>query len=168
MTESYTLYSESGDEYRLQFTTERSNIIADHILDKLLQDGIEVVEIGLGRVKGTSITSHRVLGQIEECIADFLSRMPNTILSYMCDFINLVPSNKKSITVQEYRSRMFSAMFKRYISQHSIDNVFDDEIKINGVAETFYFHVIYRKEHERYARMIAEGHHEDFDKPEGI
>ena len=49
MTERYTIFSEGGDEYRLQFTTDRSNIIADHILDRLLQDGIEVVEIGLGR-----------------------------------------------------------------------------------------------------------------------
>ena len=166
MTEVYTLYSQSGDEYRLQFTTERSNIIADHILDQLSQDGIEVVEIGLGRVSGTNVTSHKVLRQIEECIADFMERMPNTILSYMCDFINLVPSNKNNVTVQEYRSRMFSAMFKRYVSQHHIDNIFDDEIKIDGVAESFYFHVIYHKAHDQYAKIIADSHHEDFDKPE--
>ena len=41
MTERYTIFSETGDEYRLQFTTDRSNIIADRILDLLLQDGIE-------------------------------------------------------------------------------------------------------------------------------
>lgn len=81
MTERYTIFSEAGDEYRLQFTTERSNIIADRILDCLLQDGIEVVEIGLGRVGGTKVTSHKVLQQIEECIADFMTRNPNAILS---------------------------------------------------------------------------------------
>ena len=107
-------------------------------LHLLLQDGIEVVEVGLGRVGSTNVTSHRVLQQIEESIADFMTRNPNAILSYMCDFINLVPSNKK-ITVQEYRSRMFSAMFKRYMSQHHIVDIYDDEIKIDGVAETFYF-----------------------------
>ena len=166
MTEVYTLYSEYGDEYKLQFTSDRSNIIASRILDKLSKDGIEVIEIGLGRVKGTNVTSHKVLQQIEKCIADFLERMPNVIISYMCDFINLVPSNKKNITVQEYRSRLFSLMFKRYVSQHSIDYIFDDEVKIEGVAEAFYFHVIYRKGHEKYARLIADGHHDDFDKPE--
>ena len=91
MTERYTIFSEAGDEYRLQFTTDRSNIIADRILDLLLQDGIEVVEVGLGRVGSTNVTSHRVLQQIEESIADFMTRNPNAILSYMCDFINLVP-----------------------------------------------------------------------------
>ena len=70
------------------------------------------------------------------------------------------------MTVQEYRSRMFSAMFKRYVSQQKHIDVCDDEIKINGVAEPFFFHVIYHKCHQHYAEMIAEGHIKDFGKPE--
>jgi hypothetical protein len=166
MTEVYSLYSEHGDEYKLQFTTDRSGIIADDILDQLNAQGIEVVEIGLARVKGQNITSHKVLHQIEECIADLMLRMPNVILSYFCDFIHLVPSQKKNMSVQEYRSRMFSAMFKRYVSQEQQLDVCDDEIKINGVAEPFFFHVIYHRRHQHYAEMIAEGHVKDFGKPE--
>lgn len=166
MTEVYSLYSEHGDEYKLQFKTDRSGIIADDILDQLNAQGIEVVEIGLARVKGESITSHKVLHQIEECIADLLQRMPNVILSYFCDFIHLVPCQRKDMSVQEYRSRMFSAMFKRYVSQEQQLDVCDDEIKINGVAEPFFFHVIYHRQHQHYAEMIAEGHVKDFGKPE--
>ena len=70
------------------------------------------------------------------------------------------------MAVQEYRSRLFSAMFKRFMSQQNRKDICDDEIQINGVAETYYFHVIYRKEHQLYAEMIAEGHRKDFDKPE--
>jgi len=62
-------------------------------------------------------------------------------------------------------SRMFSAMFKRYVSQQRVD-VCDDEIKIDGVAEPFFFHVIYHKRHQHYAEMIAEGHIKDFGKPD--
>ena len=64
MNEIYTIYSDRGDEYRLQFTTERSGIIANVLLDQLAHDGIEVVEIGLARVKGSGVTGHKVLGQI--------------------------------------------------------------------------------------------------------
>ena len=127
MTEVYTLYSENGDEYKLQFTTERSSLIANNILDRLEQAGIEVVEVGLGRVKGENITGHKMLGQIEACIADLLQRHPNVILSYFCDFINLVPRKKKDMTVQEYRSRLFSAMFKRYISLNDLDDICDND-----------------------------------------
>ena len=166
MTEVYTICSDFGDEYKLQFTTERSGIIADDILNHLDNAGIAVVEIGLARVRGTHITNSKVLVQIENSIADFMQRHRNVVISYFCDFINLLPATRKSIPVQEYRSRLFSAMFKRYMSQQDKDVFCDDEIKINGVAETFYFHVIYRKEHQLYAEMIAEGHHKDFDKPE--
>lgn len=166
MTEVYTLRSESGDEYKLQFTTDRSGIIADNLLDQLNAQGIEVVEIGLARVKGENITGHKVLHQIEECIADLMQRMPNVILSYFCDFIHLVPSHKKNMTVQEYRSRMFSVMFKRYVTQQQLFDVCDDEIKINGVTEPFFFHVIYHKNHQHFAEMIAEGHIKDFGKPD--
>ena len=166
MTEVDTLRSESGDEYKLQFTTDRSGIIADNLLDQLNAQGIEVVEIGLARVKGENITGHKVLHQIEECIADLMQRMPNVILSYFCDFIHLVPSHKKNMTVQEYRSRMFSAMFKRYVTQQQLFDVCDDEIKINGVTEPFFFHVIYHKNHQHFAEMIAEGHIKDFGKPD--
>ena len=75
-------------------------------------------------------------------------------------------SQKKNMTVQEYRSRMFSAMFKRYLSQHQELDMCDDEIRIDGVAEPFFFHVIYHKGHQSYAEMIAEGHIKDFGKPE--
>ena len=166
MTEVYSLYSERGDEYKLQFTTERSGIIADFLLDEFNAQGIEVVEIGLARVKGQNVTSHKVLRQIEECIADLMQRKPNVILSYFCDFIHLVPSQKKNMTVQEYRSRIFSAMFKRYISQHYESDMCDDEIKIDGVSEPFFFHVIYHKHHQHFAEMIAEGHIKDFGKPD--
>ena len=36
MTEVYTLRSESGDEYKLQFTTDRSGIIADNLTTQSL------------------------------------------------------------------------------------------------------------------------------------
>ena len=166
MTEVYSLFSESGDEYKLQFTTDRSGIISNDLLDQLNALGIVVVEVGLARVKGQNVTSHNVLHQIEECIANLMQRMPNVILSYFCDFIHLVPSQKKNMTVQEYRSRMFSAMFKRYISQHQELDMCDDEIKIDGVAEPFFFHVIYHKYHQHYAEMIAKGHIKDFGKPD--
>lgn len=61
---------------------------------------------------------------------------------------------------------MFSAMFKRYTSRHPLFDVCDDEVKIDGVAEPFFFHVIYHKRHLHYAEMIAEGHIKDFGKPE--
>jgi len=60
----------------------------------------------------------------------------------------------------------FSAMFDRYVSLRHIHNFCNHVVEVKGVSETFFFHVIYRKEHESFADMIADGHQKDFGKPE--
>jgi hypothetical protein len=166
MTEIYTIYSESGDEYKLKFTTDCNGIIADALLEEMNSVGIEVAEIALARVKGVNVTSGKVLAQIEECIADLMNRYQNVILTFFCDFISFLPATKKKMPVQEYRSRLFTAMFERYMNHHHIDDFCNNVVKVEGVAEIFYFHVIYHKEHQKYAEMIAEGLQKDFGKPE--
>ena len=111
MNEVYTIRSEGGDEYKLQFSTERSGVIADVILDSIERQGVIVVEIGLERSRGLNFTNHRVLAQIEKCIAEVILGNPNVILFFFCDFISLLPTMKKNMSVQEYRSRLFSKMF---------------------------------------------------------
>ena len=39
MNEVYTITSDSGDEYKLQFTTDRSGVISDALLDLLAGKG---------------------------------------------------------------------------------------------------------------------------------
>ena len=68
------------------------------------------------------------------------------------------------MTVQQYRSQLFSCMFERFTRHHHIDNVYDRVVVIQGVAEPYFFHVISREEHLEYADIIAEAHHKDFDK----
>lgn len=167
MNEIFVIQSEYGDEYKLQLTTERSGLIASELLDRIHSDGIEVVEIGLGRVKGMAPTNPRVLAQIEDIVADMFLSHTNVVISFFCDFINGIPSmnkKKKKMTVQQYRSILFSHMFERFVINHKLDGVYNKVVVVQGVAEPYYFHIIARREHLMYADMIAEGHHNDFDK----
>ena len=166
-TEIYSIRTEIGDEYKLKFTTDRSGVIGNHLLDEIGDEGIEVAEIALARVKGFNVTSGKVLSQIEQCVSDIMSRHQNVIWTFFCDFISFLPATKKKIPVQEYRSRLFTAMFERFTSHHQqFKNFCNNVVKVEGVAETFYFHVIYRKEHQKYADMIADGLQKDFGKPD--
>ena len=73
-------------------------------------------------------------------------------------------NKKRKMTVQHYRSQLFSHMFDRYICHHNLKGIYNKVVIVEGVAETYYFHVIARQEHLRFAEMIAEGYHKDFDK----
>ena len=166
MNEVYIIHSDTGDEYKLQFTTDRSGVVSDEILDELSLRGIEVVEIGLARSKGINVTSPKVLAQIEECIAEVFLNHPNVLISFFCDFISLVPRTKKKMPVQQYRSLLFTRMFEHYVSHHHIDGISNRVVAIEGVAETYYFHIIARNEHLKYADKIASDHQESYGKPE--
>lgn len=165
MNEVYTIRSEKGDEYKLQFSTERSGVIANDILDWFEDQGVVVVEIGLERSKGLGFTNHRVLAEIERCISEVILNNPNVILFFFCDFISLLPTMRKDMSVQEYRSRLFSRMFERYVAQHHITDIINRVTTVEGVAENYYFHVIARKHHLAFADMISANIQKGFGKP---
>ena len=123
------------------------------------------MEIGLERSKGLNFTNHRVLAQIEQCIAEVILGNPNAILFFFCDFISLLPTMKKNMSVQEYRSRLFSRMFERYVAQHHITDIFNRVTTVEGIAENYYFHVIARRHHLIFADMISANIQKDFGKP---
>ena len=123
------------------------------------------MEIGLERSKGLNFTNHRVLAQIEQCIAEVILGNPNAILFFFCDFISLLPTMKKNMSVQEYRSRLFSRMFERYVAQHHITDIFNRVTTVEGIAENYYFHVIARRHHLIFADMILASIQKDFGKP---
>ena len=167
MNEVYVIRIDEKNEYKLQFSTDRSGLIAPSLLDFINAQGIEVVEIGLARVKGDVITSPRVLAYIEKYIADMFLSHPNVVISFFCDFIHVIPSMSKrrtDTTVQQYRSKLFSSMFEHYVSRHHLEGIINKVVVVEGVAEPYYFHIISRSEHQKIADMIAEGHHRDFDK----
>ena len=87
MNEVFSFLSESGDEYRLSLTTSvGGELIAEDISESLLRDGIELVDVGLSRVKGSHITTFSILQQIEQCIANVFMQHPNAIICFFCDF----------------------------------------------------------------------------------
>lgn len=164
MVQHYIIQSEQGDEYKLRLTSENTWMLPEDLCQLMKTKDIEVVDIELERSKGTNVTSSKVLSLIEGCIADYMLNHRNVLFCFFCDFIHTVPT-RKNIPVQEYRSRLFSAMFNSYVTQHHLEGFCNHVVKIEGVAETFYFHVIYRDEHEAYARMISEVNQKDFSKP---
>ena len=92
---------------------------------------------------------------------------PNVVISFFCDFIHAIPSMSKrreGVTVQQYRSELFTRMFEHYVSKHRMEGIHNKVVVVEGVAEPYYFHIISRSEHQLLADMIAEGHHRDFDK----
>lgn len=164
MNQEFIIQADQGDEYRLRITSDHIGMLSDEVILELRAKGIQVVDIELERTKGLRVTSPRVLAKIEECIAEVFFSRQDIMICFFCDFISLVPSMKKKMSVQEYRSRLFSDMFERYIKIHHIDGIRNQVVTVNGVAEDYFAHVIVREEHIHLARIIGEGIQKDYGK----
>lgn len=144
-----------GDEYNLRLSSSGGRYLSQEVFREI--DGnIEILAVELERVKGNMPTGHMVLSQIEKVIADTFLQYPNTIVCFICDFLSPIPATRKKIPAQQYRSLLFSRMFERYVSQHSIGSIMQSILTISGIGEDYYIHIIARSEHIKYLNMISE------------
>lgn len=102
--------------------------------------------------------------RITEFIAQVFLKNGNLIFCYYCDFMGPIPHTNKKITCQDYRNRLFSLLFKKYIKRFSIKDVADKVITIHG-EEDYFVHIIYRKAHEKHVSLLANSIHDGYDKP---
>ena len=72
MNEVYVIRTEKGSKYKLQFTSERSGIIAPELLDYINAQGIEVVEISelFSRMIEHYVSRHRLEGISNKVVVD--------------------------------------------------------------------------------------------------
>lgn len=164
MTFSEYVFSPLGDVYHISLSSANDGLLSDDVSRILDCDGIVILNVELSRVQGTHPTSNAVLAKIEEVIANVFLSHPNVIICYYCDFLSQIPSMRQSMSVQEYRSVLFSHLFDRYVTSHHIENVSQAIATIEGAVENYYVHIIARNEHLHYVNIITEGVQKDYGK----
>lgn len=130
---SVSLVSGNTDEYRIGFETIESGFLSDEIFNHLKEEGIEIVEVLLERVKGVDSTNISVLSEMTNIIHRLFGDNENVILYFFCDDLNEIPCTNKSVEPQEYRSRLFSAMFERFTMKHQMSDVHNVAICIDAI-----------------------------------
>lgn len=154
--------SAKGDVYHITLSEEYGILSPEAI--KTLGDVI-LLGIDLRRLVGENVTGHEVLSVIESTIAEYFLEHENVMICYYCDFINPIPrTSKNAMPPQEYRSRLFDKMFQRYTRLHGINNVRLSVVEINGIAEKYFFHLIFREAHTKLAALIGSDLKDGFDK----
>lgn len=161
---SVSLVVGNTDEYRIGFDTIESGFLSDEIFAFLKEESIEVVEVLLERVKGTDSTNITVLSEMTNIIHRLFEDNENVILYFFCDDLNEIPCTGKRIEPQEYRSRLFSAMFERFSMKHQITDVHNVSISIDAVERVEYLHFIVRNHHLKYIDYIQKNIEETYSK----
>ncbi|MBQ0019659.1 MAG: hypothetical protein KBT39_03955 [Bacteroidales bacterium] len=135
-------------------------------LKLLIQDSVEVVEITLYRMKGINHTPLKTLDKITDIIAKSFLENENAILYFYCDDLAELPSVKKNIRPQEYRSRLFSSLFERYIRKNNLSDIINYPITIFDVEGVpMRIHLFARECHSKYVEIISNDLIDNYSKP---
>lgn len=120
MTYSFSITTRKGDEYRIKLLDVDISVLAQKVRSVIETNNFDISEIMIDRISGGESTAQEVLHAITGRIADLIAENENLILYYSCDDMNPIPSRNtkganKNLSLQEYRSRLFSYMFDTYM-----------------------------------------------------
>lgn len=150
-----TRYIVSGDDvYLVTVSPIDRKFFSDDIF--MLIDGrLNILNVELSRLHGSHTTNLHVLSQIEDIIAETFLSNKDAVLCFYCDFISPIPSSRKPISPQLYRSLLFLNMFDRYKRRYQIHGIDSQVISIKGIDETYYIHLIYWERHAKDVELIT-------------
>ena len=168
MNLSVSLFSKFGDEYRLSLASVEDNRLSYSLKQLLFSNGIEIVEVFLDRIGMYDTNNINTLFAISEVIAKLFLENSNMILYFYCDDLGIIPKISKKhqnrLLPQEYRSKIFSSMFNRYMDNHTGIKVKNYTMNIGEGRFEAYLHFIARDEHSKYIDLIKQDVQEGYGK----
>lgn len=161
MNYSFSISTRKGDEYRIKLFDVDMSLLAERVRGPIIKAGIDISEIMIDRIHGGDSTAQEVLHAITGKIADLFAENENLILYYSCDDMNPIPSRNtkganKNLSVQEYRSNLFTHMFNSYMLSHQVSGISNTPIIIKGEGYTQYMHLIARDKHKSIVDLVKE------------
>lgn len=166
--QTFSFTNTSNDQYILSLSQDGDKFLSAEVSDVLKENGIEIWRILLLR-KGReeTVTSISLLTEISNSITLFVLQHPNAILYYQCDDMDDVPMNlrKKNsgVSVQKYRSMLFSLLFEKQTKYLPLD-VVNVPIFFDFMGHETYIHILAREEHIQFVDIIKNDIKQGFDK----
>lgn len=159
MNYSFSIATRKGDEYRIMLVDADISMLTKEVRDVIVEHNLDVSEIIIDRISGGESTAQEVLHAITGKVADLFAVNGNLILFYSCDDMNPIPSRNtkganKNLSVQEYRSRLFSYMFDSYMESHQVSGFSNTPVIINGEGYSQFMHLIARNKHQPIVDII--------------
>ena len=159
MNYSFSISTRKGDEYRIMLFDADISLLAENVQEIITKQGIDISEIMIDRVKGGESTAQEVLHAITGRVADLFAENGNLVIYYSCDDMNPIPSrnmkgSNKTLSVQEYRSKLFSHIFDSYMFSHQVSGIINTPIIINGEGYSQFMHLIARRKHQSIVDLV--------------
>lgn len=151
---SFDINNEKGDQLRIALSYYDSETISAFSLDPCVLC-LVFYDVTLVRMHGDGHVDYHTLNMVSDTLARFLDENTDTVLCFYCDDLNDIERSNTTITPQEYRSRLFSKMFDRYVKTHHQTAFINHCIKIIIDDTPRFAHFICRKEYESAVEALS-------------
>ncbi len=141
MDVSFDIHNAKGDQLRVAlsyYDTEAIRLFTEDPLTLTLV----FYDVTLVRVSGDENVGIDVLNAVCDVLYRFLSDNDSAVLCFYCDDLTEVSRRHDNVTPQEYRSRLFSRMFDKYIHSHSIKGIVNYCVMIEDEEQPRFAHFI--------------------------
>lgn len=146
-----------GDQIRVALSYYDSETVSVFTSDLLTQT-LVFYDVTLVREAGEGYVEYKLLSAVSAALGRFLDENEDAVLCFYCDAQTEVKRSHSDIPPQEYRSRLFSIMFDKYIKSHSLSEYINHRVKIEDPIDPWnsqFAHFICRKEHEAAVAEIG-------------
>lgn len=155
---SYYFSNEAGDVYAVRISKITEGFLSDETYQVLNDNNLGIWDIILIRDGWKrKVTPPRLLADISKAIADFYLTHRNAILYFQCDDIEDVPMSKvkrkEGLTVQKYRSQLFSKMFERQMKDYPL-SVINYPVFFEACGNEVYIHLLAQNKYLKYVDII--------------
>lgn len=166
---SYRFSNDSGDDYAVEISRIKEAFLSEDTYRLLDDNGIQLWDIILIR-QGWHLrqTPLNILSDIARCISDFYQTHQNAILYFQCDDLEDVPMSttkrEDGLTVQAYRSRLFSRMFDRQVMTLHDVSIINVPIYFEACDNDVYLHLMALEIYLPYIEVIKNDVKETYSK----
>ena len=118
----------------------------------------EVCDVSLLRKSDYSGVDRNALRLISRMLFDFMADNPDNIIYFYCDDFNELPRSGRHarMSPQEYRSRLFSALFDDETRRHGAGLYVDDVLTFDVDGDTKFIHLIYATANAAKAKVLKD------------
>ncbi len=138
---SFDIYNDKGDQVRVALSYYDTEILQAFTNDSLTLT-LVFYDVTLVRISGNQTLGIQTLQAISDVLFRFMSENDNVVLCFYCDDLTDVVRHHKELTPQEYRSRLFSRMFDKYVQANDITDIVNYGIRIEDNNSPRFAHFI--------------------------
>lgn len=155
---SFDIKSGEGNQIKVALSYYDSESIRIFSSDSLALT-LVFYDVTLVRESGTGYVGYKILFAVSDILARFLNENEDAVLCFYCDDLTDVKRGRThlGISPQEYRSRLFSNMFDKYIKTYHQSAFINHCVTIedpDNPQNSRFAHFICRKEHEPAVKSI--------------